>query len=271
MRKGFVGSGIALLLALGLAAPVLAQRITGNVVGTVKDDTGAILPGVTVVLSGEKVVGKQTATTNEQGFYRFGNLPPGTYDLVFTLSGFGTLNRPGIKVSVGATEEVGASLKVSADGRGDHRGRRDPGGRHPDQLGQHELRQGLGAQRPRAPLQHVRPARRRPGGVPEHPGLHDHVGFRLGDRRELVPDRRHQPDLVLHGGGLALSQHRRHRGDRGAGPGRAGGIRQRHGGGLQRGHPPGHERLSRRRQLLLPEPGPDRPQHDGPGGMRRRR
>ena len=100
-----------------------------------------------------------------------------------------------------------------------------------------------------------------PGVSQSTQGVHHHVGLRLGDRRELVPDRRHQPDRVLHGGGLALSQHRRHRGDRGAGPGRARGVRQRHGGGLQRGDPPGHERLPRRRQLLLPEPGPDEPQH----------
>ena len=112
MRKGLVGHARA-RCSPWWRSPVYAQRTTGTVVGTVKDDTGAILPGVTVNLTGEKVVGTQTATTNDQGFYRFAALPPGTYDLAFTLSGFGTLRRPGIKVGVGATEEVSAALKVS--------------------------------------------------------------------------------------------------------------------------------------------------------------
>jgi carboxypeptidase family protein/TonB-dependent receptor-like protein len=106
----------AILLALfvvSLAMPSYAQRITGNVVGTVKDDTGAVLPGVTVSISGEKIVGTQTTVTNAEGFYRFIALPPGSYDLTYAIAGFATLKRPGIHVAVGATEEVGVSLKVS--------------------------------------------------------------------------------------------------------------------------------------------------------------
>ena len=57
MQKRLAGQIAALVLALGVVSPVYAQRITGSVVGTVKDDTGAVLPGVTVALTGEKVVG----------------------------------------------------------------------------------------------------------------------------------------------------------------------------------------------------------------------
>jgi len=52
--------------------------------------------------------------SNEKGFYRFAALPPGTYSLTFTLSGFATLNRAGVKVSLGGTNEENVSLKVSA-------------------------------------------------------------------------------------------------------------------------------------------------------------
>ena len=63
--------------------------------GTVTDESGAVLPGVTVALKGEAVVGTQTAVSGPQGVYRFPALPPGTYDLTFTLAGFGTLRRQG--------------------------------------------------------------------------------------------------------------------------------------------------------------------------------
>jgi outer membrane receptor protein involved in Fe transport len=98
---------------VGLASmPAFAQRITGTIVGTVKDDTGAVLPGVTVSITGEKIIGAQTTVTNPEGFYRFIALPPGTYDLAFSLSGFATLKRTGVKVSVGGTEEISVGMSV---------------------------------------------------------------------------------------------------------------------------------------------------------------
>jgi hypothetical protein len=51
--------------------------------------------------------------TNEKGFYRFAALPPGSYTLVFSLPGFATLNREGVRVQVGQTSEANVSLKLS--------------------------------------------------------------------------------------------------------------------------------------------------------------
>jgi outer membrane receptor protein involved in Fe transport len=104
----------ALLMLIAIAHPALAQRITGTIVGTVTDASGAVLPGVTITLKGEAIVGAQTATTNEKGFYRFVGLPPGTYSLNFHISGFTVLNREGIKASVGQTAEENVSLKLSS-------------------------------------------------------------------------------------------------------------------------------------------------------------
>ncbi len=100
-------------LVAGLTLPALAQRTTGAISGTVKDATGAVLPGVSVAVSGPNVVGAQTATTNEQGFYRVLNLPPGDYEVVFNMSGFKTVTRRSVRVGLGSTIEVDAGLEVS--------------------------------------------------------------------------------------------------------------------------------------------------------------
>jgi hypothetical protein len=91
---------LGLLTAVALSAPVFAQRTTGGITGTVKDGTGAVLPGVTVDLTGEYVMGAQTSVTNENGVYRFLNLSPGTYNLAFTITGFADFNRNGLVVSM---------------------------------------------------------------------------------------------------------------------------------------------------------------------------
>jgi hypothetical protein len=103
-----------LLFLLGAVAPAFAQRTTGTLVGNVTDESGAALPGVTISLKGETIVGVQTAVTNEQGFYRFVALPTGTYDVSFALGGFATLNRNALKVSVGATVDESVMMKVSS-------------------------------------------------------------------------------------------------------------------------------------------------------------
>jgi outer membrane receptor protein involved in Fe transport len=100
-------------LALLLPASALAQRTTGIVAGTVKDESGAALPGATVAVSGPNIVGAQTAVTNQNGFYRLPNLPPGSYQLSFSFTGFTTLTRTGVRVSVGGTTEETAMLAIS--------------------------------------------------------------------------------------------------------------------------------------------------------------
>ncbi len=108
-----LAQGVAgLALAVLLAAPVGAQRITGQITGTVKDDTGAVLPGVTVSLTGATIVGTQTTQTSDNGYYRFLALPPGAYDLSFELEGFSPLTRSGVRVSVGATTVENVSLTI---------------------------------------------------------------------------------------------------------------------------------------------------------------
>src|SRR5262245_19823888 len=100
-------------LCLLIALPAAAQRTTGGVAGTVRDATGAVLPGVTVSISGPAIVGEQSAVTNAEGFYRFLALPPGAYQLRFSMGGFSTVTRTGLRVPVGAMVEEDASLTLS--------------------------------------------------------------------------------------------------------------------------------------------------------------
>jgi Carboxypeptidase regulatory-like domain len=102
-------------IAALLAAPlnVLAQRTTGDIRGVVTDESGAVLPGVTVTLRGPAVQGAPTAVTNESGVYRFPNLAPGVYEITTELAGFATKTQTGIPVALGATQEVPVQMSVS--------------------------------------------------------------------------------------------------------------------------------------------------------------
>src|SRR5439155_22356209 len=107
---------VLVVFVLGLAAPaiVAAQRTTGEIIGKVTDESGAVLPGVTVTIRGLGVAGAPTAVTSETGDYRFPVLPAGTYDLEYVLQGFGALRRVAIPVGVGATVSIDVTLKLSA-------------------------------------------------------------------------------------------------------------------------------------------------------------
>jgi carboxypeptidase family protein len=104
--------GFACVLMLLMAVPVWAQT-TGSINGTVTDNTGALLPGVTVTATSPALIVSQTTVTNEQGVYRFPSLPIGTYNLKYQLAGFGTVNREGIIVTIGFAATVPVQLSVA--------------------------------------------------------------------------------------------------------------------------------------------------------------
>jgi len=113
MRRGAITQGLLMLVLLAAAAPAHAQRTTGEIVGTVTDESNLVLPGVTVTLRGAGVAGAPTVVTSETGAYRFPALPPGDYTIEYTLQGFATLRRENIPVGVGAVIELNVPLKVS--------------------------------------------------------------------------------------------------------------------------------------------------------------
>jgi hypothetical protein len=105
----------ALIIGISLLAPstLSAQVQTGSITGAVTDSSGAVLPGATVSLSGDKLIGGvQMQTTDTAGTYRFDRLPPGTYQVKFELQGFKTIDRDDIRVSAAFVATVNAKLEV---------------------------------------------------------------------------------------------------------------------------------------------------------------
>src|SRR5499427_5956140 len=101
---------------LGAATPLLAQAVqTSALTGTVRDSTGAVLPGVTVnVSSPQQVGGVQTSVTDSQGVYRFPALHPGVYEMDTTLAGFKSVKRSDILLTLGMTTTIDVSLSVAS-------------------------------------------------------------------------------------------------------------------------------------------------------------
>src|SRR4029453_15418602 len=89
MRRMFIGAALVLLLAAATARA--AQEQTGVLQGRAVDSSGALLPGVTVTVSGPTILGGVRATTtSDQGTYRIPAIPIGLYTVSFELSGFQT-------------------------------------------------------------------------------------------------------------------------------------------------------------------------------------
>ncbi len=101
---------MALLIA---APPVSAQDFRGRLNGTVTDDTGAILPGVTVTAESPALIQQQVQVTGADGSYRFMALPPGTYTITFELPGFQSMRREGIRVVINQTLTVDMPMQLS--------------------------------------------------------------------------------------------------------------------------------------------------------------
>jgi hypothetical protein len=111
-RIGAVPIGIALVVLL---LPAVGAAQTSSIAGTVKDPSGAVLPGVTVEASSPVLIEKARAgVTDGSGLYRVENLRPGTYLVTFTLPGFSTVRREGIELTSDFTATINAELKVGA-------------------------------------------------------------------------------------------------------------------------------------------------------------
>jgi hypothetical protein len=108
-----VVSATAVLLLSPWAAA--GQESSGSIIGQVTDESGAVLPGVTITASSPALqVSSVIAITNERGEYRLTPLPIGTYRVEYALPGFQTVRREDLRLTVGFTASVDVSLKVGA-------------------------------------------------------------------------------------------------------------------------------------------------------------
>ena len=118
-RRGLHRVVVALAASLAMtASAAFAQgggaSTTGSINGKVADNSGAVLPGVTVTASSASLMGVQTSVTDGGGFYRFPALPPGTYTVTFELPGFNVLKRENIQIAMGFTANVNVELQVAS-------------------------------------------------------------------------------------------------------------------------------------------------------------
>ncbi|HEX2271098.1 MAG TPA: TonB-dependent receptor [Pyrinomonadaceae bacterium] len=102
-----------LLVSLAAASVALgqAQSNAADLQGTVRDATQAVVTTATVTARNPGTNVTRTATTNEDGFYRIVNLPPGTYEVIVEATNFKKAVLPNINVTIGQAAEVNVTLE----------------------------------------------------------------------------------------------------------------------------------------------------------------
>ena len=104
-----------LLLAAGLTFLASGVASSQTLAGTVRDTSGAILPGVTVEASSPALIEKaRAAAADGNGQYQITNLPPGTYSITFTLPGFTTVVHEGVELTGSGVTSINAEMRVGA-------------------------------------------------------------------------------------------------------------------------------------------------------------
>jgi hypothetical protein len=101
-------------LILLLTASAAWAQATAQMSGTVRDESGGVLPGVTITVTQTDTAVTRTAVSDENGAYLLPNLPTGPYRLEATLQGFRTYAQTGIVLQVGATPTLNVTLAVGA-------------------------------------------------------------------------------------------------------------------------------------------------------------
>jgi hypothetical protein len=112
--RGFltVFSAVVLLLGVALAGNVSAQLISGNLVGTVLDKTGAVVPGATVEAVNTQTGAKYSTKANAAGEYRFNNMAVGTYNISASAANLATTTINGYSVELNLTKSLSITLEI---------------------------------------------------------------------------------------------------------------------------------------------------------------
>ncbi|HET9369126.1 MAG TPA: TonB-dependent receptor [Vicinamibacterales bacterium] len=109
MKQRMTWMILSIICLVAVAVPASAQVFTGRIDVTVKDGTGAVLPGVTVQLTG---VQAENAVTDSRGEAHFLNLAPGRYTVTATLTGFNAYKNENVPVSAGSVVPLDVTLAV---------------------------------------------------------------------------------------------------------------------------------------------------------------
>ncbi|HEX4154559.1 MAG TPA: TonB-dependent receptor, partial [Acidobacteriaceae bacterium] len=117
LRTAVLAAGLALGFAtiqLSFTPAVSAQETTGELQGTIKDQTGALIPGAKVTVSTPTLVGTKSLVTDSKGYYHFSNLPPGIYTVIVVAKGFETVKRANLDIEVGHTPNLDMAMAVGS-------------------------------------------------------------------------------------------------------------------------------------------------------------
>ncbi|MBI1876038.1 MAG: TonB-dependent receptor [Acidobacteria bacterium] len=108
--------GMLVLSLIAATSPAEAQSTSSSTIhGTIKDDTGGALPGVTVTVKSPSLqVGQMVGISDADGNYRFVDLPAGVYRATFELTGFSSLIREDLRLTVGFVARVDVAMKLGA-------------------------------------------------------------------------------------------------------------------------------------------------------------
>src|SRR4029450_10415884 len=98
------------LLAVSFPLRAGAQSGGAGLRGSVTDEQGGLLPGVTITAAGPAIMTPASVVTDAAGYYRLVNLPPGTYVISAELTGFSTQRRGGGVVGAGNTVPGGIGV-----------------------------------------------------------------------------------------------------------------------------------------------------------------
>src|SRR3954452_21476348 len=109
----FLRSCLFFVIALAVSVGAAFAQQTGSIQGKVSDNSGGVLPGVTVEARSEVLPGPRVTTTDSVGRYQLPQLPPGDYTVTFTLSGMQTATK---KVRVQLQETVDADITLGLGG-----------------------------------------------------------------------------------------------------------------------------------------------------------
>ncbi len=104
----------ALMAVLLVSLPAAAQEQRGSIEGTVKDSSGAVLPGATVVAKGSALPAGTATVTDTQGVYRFPGLPPGQYEVSAELQGFTPAKATNVEIFLGQIKRIELVLTIGA-------------------------------------------------------------------------------------------------------------------------------------------------------------
>jgi Carboxypeptidase regulatory-like domain/TonB dependent receptor len=103
---------IAFIVLSCTARPATAQVLYGSIVGTLTDQTGAVVPKATVTVTNKSTGLSKQATTDDTGYYSIPNLPEGVYDLAITAGGFRPYTQKDLNVSINAVTRADAAMQV---------------------------------------------------------------------------------------------------------------------------------------------------------------